>query len=187
MAAAPSLPTALNAGDVVSNAWVDAVRDGLEFHRVTRPVFKSQCSYAGSGTGQTQSDIGTGVDTEMEASDGAGVFNFTADINIGGFTAGTGGEHGVYLPYDGVYVAVGSLEWESNGTGYRQIGLKLEGSYFDDSRNRITAVSGGVTRHQATTVFSAVTGNELTMYGLQNSGGDLEATAFLSIYWLVDS
>jgi hypothetical protein len=184
MAAAASLPTALNAGDVVSNAWVDAVRAGLEFHRNARPVFKGQLTVADGGN---QPAIPDGVDTELVASDGAGAFNYTPDINIGTFEAGTGGETGIYLPLDGIYVVVLSAEWASNGTGYRQLGVKNEGSYFDDSRVRISAVSGGVTRHQVTVMVNGADGNELTFHGLQNSTGALQVEAFASIYWLVDS
>ncbi len=188
MVAAPTLPGALNAGDVLGNAHVDAYYDGLEFHRQTRPVFKAQCTYASTGgTGANQADIGTGVDTEAEVSDGAGAFHYTPDINIGTFTAGTAGENGLYLPLDGIYMVVASAEWESNGTGYRQIGVKNEGAYFDDSRNRVTAVSGGVTRQQASVMVDATDGDEITLHVLQNSTVALEVEVFISVYWLVDS
>lgn len=185
MAAAPSLPTAKNTNDILDNSWVDAVYDGLELNRNTRPVFKSQCTTAAAGG--DQGAVPDATDTEAGISDGAGSFNYTPDINIGTFTAGTAGETGLYLPLDGIYMVVASVEWESNGTGYRQVGVKNEGAYFDDSRARLPAVSGGVTRQQVSVMINATGGNEITLHLLQNSTTSLDAEVFVSIYWLVDS
>jgi hypothetical protein len=108
--AIPSLPTALNAGDVVSNAWVDSVRDGLELHRDNRPQFRMRV--AGESIG------GGGVWEDVSFSDGAATSAFvnTPTINVGTFTSEDNGT-GVVVPEIGNYQIMLEVEFDIATTG----------------------------------------------------------------------
>lgn len=92
--AVPSLPTALNTGDVVDNAWVDAVRDCLSWYMDDRPMLVIN---------GTDVAITSGSPHDWSFSDGSGSFVDSPATNQGGWTAASGGNPEIVVPEAGWY------------------------------------------------------------------------------------
>jgi len=94
-------------------------------------------------------------------------------------------------PVDGVYLITGSVVFQSNATGYRELTLTANSSAIaDDQRN---PVSGGASDFLSlATAFRLQAGDVVRMSVLQNSGGSLtviassgaETSPELSMTWL---
>ena len=180
--AVPSLPSALNNGDVVSNAWVDAVRNGLAFNRDDRPAIRIVLTAGGMGG----ISLATSVDGEMDFSNGSGAFNETPSVNVDGFTAGTGGDLGVYVPETGLYHIQGWATFEASATNTRALWLLDEGAEIVGTRvnvgsNGSASIETGIAT-SAIRFFTA--GDELGLGVRQNSGGTLSVDGALSAYWI---
>jgi hypothetical protein len=185
--AVPALPTALNAGDVVSNAWVDAVRDGLEFQRDTRPVFKGQ---AMNGDAPAGSDADLDVNDDTNTTFGFGrdsAFERTPITNVGGWATATADANpeSLVVPEGGIYLVTTHSQFEANAVGYRQMQMRVGGSAQAASLAKINALSGGVTTLTQTFFLDASASDEwdLSIYQTGNAGS-LSVTVFLSAIWM---
>ena len=75
----------------------------------------------------------------MDFSDGSGAFSNTPSINVGGFSAGTAGDTGVYVPETGLYQIDGWAQFEANGVGTRYLWLLDEAAEIGGTRINISS------------------------------------------------
>lgn len=164
----PAVPSDMSAGNVWTAARVNTIYDHLEWHRDTAPLFIAQLEMSN----ESQS-AASGVTTEVEWSNGSGSFNITPIANIGSFTAGTGGEHGIYLPESGFYRMTMHIQWSSEDTdGYRLIQGLQEGTAHQRARSTVGATTVQ-TRQGFTCTIDGTAGDEIGTEVLQNSGSTL--------------
>jgi hypothetical protein len=78
----------------------------------------------------------------------------------------------------GLYLIIGQLTWVTNGTGYRVVGIRLDGSTIL-SRTQ-SAPAGTYTSIHTTTIHKASAGAYYEVVGVQNSGGALDV---VGDYW----
>lgn len=88
-------------------------------------------------------------------------------------TAGTG----LTIPAAGLYAISGFATWNSNGTGYRELTLRRNGSVLE--RNRAQTITTAFNPIQNLTLpgYPCNKGDIISMAGIQNSGGNLNITA----------
>ena len=175
--AVPSLPSALNAGDFVSNAWVDAVRSNQAWFLDDRPVFKGQA------TGASSTTVGDSTATEFAFGQN-GSFAFAPTINVGGWSLKTieANPESLEVPESGIYLLTGSVTWTSNSTGYRQMAVRDGGSGISG----LGAIQDArVGSWQSVSGVADLAAGDLLDFELYQSGGTgLVATVYLSAIWM---
>ena len=67
---------------------------------------------------------------------------------------------------------IGTAQWSSNSTGYREINLLKNGSQLE--RSTVQAANGRATWQHAATIVSVASADYFSMLGLQASGGALD-------------
>lgn len=180
--AVPALPAALNTGDVVSNAWVDAVRDGMEWNRDTRPIFKGEAwteviSKTTSVLTSTTTTAGFGE---------AGSFGNTPDINVGGWTvnAADGNPESLVVPEAGIYLVTIHCDWAANTSNRRQSALLVNASAATTSRVRVEAGTSSTTAYSHSVLVDLAASDELDIQLFQDSGSTLTVTPYLTAIWM---
>lgn len=88
-------------------------------------------------------------------------------------TAGTG----LTIPATGLYAISGFATWNSNGTGYRELTLRRNGSVLE--RNRVQTITTAANPIQNLTLpgYPCNKGDIISMIGIQTSTGNLNLTA----------
>jgi hypothetical protein len=86
----------------------------------------------------------------------------------------------------GVYIIGGGSNFEQNGTGYRLLKVRLNGSTMIGGLT-VPAVGNGPTRLALTTVNVLAVGDYVELLAYQNSGGNLDCASGsdLTIFWMV--
>ena len=172
--AVPSLPSAKNTNDILDNSWVDAVYDGLEFHREAVPALR--VTVQADSMGGDMSSIADATTTDIEFSDGASGFTVTPTNNVGGWTAAGSGHEEILVPETGLYWCSVHARWYANSTGYRSVGLTDDGSSDSTLRSAVdTAGSTGSpqTYHGASGLRKFTANDRIGAQVHQNSGGVL--------------
>lgn len=179
--AVPSLPTALNTNDVVNDAWVDAVYDGLEWHRDTKAIFEGE---AWNGNQGAPIDVATATNTTFGFGS-SGAFYNTPDQNVGTWTtkAADSDPESLVVPTAGLYLVFIHASWEANASGRRQTSLIINGSVLGRSRARIEAASSSLTEYSHSVLADLAASDELDIDSYQDSGNTLELTAHLTAIW----
>ena len=188
--AVPSLPTALNAGDVVSNAWVDSVRENLAWFRDDRPVFKG---YGWDGVASPANEIATATTTAQSFGNAGSFAQITGlgtnpYINVGGWTvyAADPNPEALLVPETGIYLLTASAQWDTNSTGYRDLRVLINGS--TEKGARVQDVAGAAGDYQTVTVVADLAANnQIDMNVYQNSGSTLTLTTYFSAVWMQSS
>lgn len=111
------------------------------------------------------SSVSLTFDTEVFDS---GAMHSTS-TNTGRITVPTGG--------GGVYVVGGTVEFAANATGYRSIGIRLNGGNTITGHRAITSSASVTTRLSTSAIYSLAAGDYLELQVFQNSGGALNALA----------
>lgn len=176
----PSLPAAQSAG-VAPLAWANDVVDLLQWLRDDRPILKVRGG---------NDPIVTGTTTEVEFSDGFGTFPTvsTPIVNVGGFTPGTSGDVGVYIPETGLYEVSANATWSSDPSGVRTLRLLDGGATIPAGDDRVPALGSSTsTTHSVLTRHYFTAGDELGVSVTQNSGGNLDCTVYLEAKWVGSS
>lgn len=151
MPAVPAIPSF--AQGIISSTRLNALGFAVNFS-VRRPAWKARRS----GT----SSVAT------SASAGANVQNVSFDVfdydNCSATSSGTTQR----LPYSGLWIVAGYVEWDSNATGWRRLLINHSGSFAaGDTR---AAVSGDATHQSALAVVVATAGDTIALGVEQNSG-----------------
>lgn len=116
--------------------------------------------------------IATGTSTKL-------TFN-TEDFDYGGMHSTSTNTGRITIPTggDGTYLIGAQVLWAANGTGIRDINIKLNNTTYLAQNTALTA-GAGTTMTMSTSTLVALTATdyiEVEVY--QNSGGNLSATAF---------
>lgn len=175
--AVPSVPSDDSSGNVWTASKVNAIYDHLAWAHGTS-------GQAPLGKFWMNPSASTGSSDEVNLSGGTGTFNQTPRFNLGGFTAGTGGDAGVYLPETGYYRATVHTDWANNSTGRRQHWAQLEGVDINASYVAVDACATTNTRLSSTFTFDATAGDEVSVFLFQNSGTSLTTTVHLELEWV---
>ena len=186
--AVPSLPGALDTDDVVDNSWVDAVRDNLEWHLDTFPLFKGHATADPQNFPGSDTDVATSTNTLFGFGSG-GAFTYTPDINVGSWVPNSADAdpEPLLFPETGIYRATIAAEWEANATGYRITTARLNGSDINGGRATLAAATGSLaTRYTHSVVFDVTsTSDEFSVNAYQTSGSTLDLEIiYVTLEWM---
>jgi hypothetical protein len=179
--AVPASPTNLANGAVLTEAWVDSVRDWVVFDRGTRPLLKVVCSF----------DLASAVETlvPFNASgdwNNSGGVTTTVPVNRGTWVPAVSGS-GIPVPETGVYRLSATGEFAGDTTPSQRY-LHLQDDATDITGGMVRV--GGYESAAASTGLSVSTlrfftaGDEVNMNVYQNAGDFLTSTFVLTAEWL---
>ena len=164
------------AANVLTAAQLNVdVRDNGDYMGTSKPncrAFNSaNISHTTSGTTQA-------LTFDSERYDrGSGMHS--TSVNTGRLTVPTG--------CGGVYLVGGCIEWASNITGYRELGVRLNGASLIVDLSH-PAVNGTVTRQNVGCLYQLTAGDYVELVCNQNSGGALNVQASSPVspeFWAV--
>jgi hypothetical protein len=75
---------------------------------------------------------------------------------------------------DGLYMAVGSLYWDSNATGHRTVNIRVNGTTIVASATTSGVNLNSANRLSASATLELEVGDYIELRGIQNSGGNLD-------------
>lgn len=119
-------------------------------------------------------------------------------INFGGTLVDTYGGHSnttnnsrYTFQVAGIYLLVGTVSWQANGTGIRASQFQINGVGLNGGQTTLAGIAGSNVEVPATSVVVAVNLNDyVELYATQTSGGSLSTQASggdassMSITWL---
>lgn len=82
----------------------------------------------------------------------------------------------LFAPISGTYLISGALAWGTNASGSRQAQIRINGS---PSEGAADTPSSNATRQQVVTLARLDHGDEIELWGFQDSGGSLTSTTFV--------
>ena len=88
-------------------------------------------------------------------------------------TAGTG----LTIPATGLYAISGFATWNSNGTGYRELTLRRNGSVLERNRAQTITTAANPIQNLTLPGYPCNKGDIISMVGIQTSTGNLNITA----------
>jgi len=88
-------------------------------------------------------------------------------------TAGTG----LTIPATGMYAISGFATWNSNGTGYRELTLRRNGSVLERNRAQTITTAANPIQNLTLPGYPCNKGDIISMVGIQTSTGNLNLTA----------
>lgn len=91
-----------------------------------------------------------------------------------------------FLVPTGNYIAIveGQITWESNATGQRYTSVSTSDGTYPIAATQCDATASSVTIQNVHGIAAVTTGQKISLYGWQNSGGNLNATAGTSLTFL---
>jgi hypothetical protein len=177
----------LNEGDYVtlygknSSGSMGSSDDRYAHLTLTRIAGSQYEGFSGArATRESSQSIPTGADTGIEWD--TSKFDTNTFLEIGGANP-----ERITIPADGKYLVTASVEFSTNGTGFRQLEIKVNGTTRIAEAND-AASSSFSTSLGATTVAEFSTSDYIEVIVTQNSGGNLnvgfDEKTFISIHKL---
>jgi len=105
----------------------------------------------------------TAITFNVESFDTSGIHDTSTNTDRFTVPAGKGG----------YWLFTGNLNWASNATGYRQIGLVKNANLTGSEPNPGTAAVGNIVAQPFSAIFNLVATDYISLYAYQNSGGAL--------------
>jgi hypothetical protein len=87
----------------------------------------------------------------------------------------------------GKYLIGGSVEWASNATGFRQLLIRVNGSFYVDV-GTVNPISGDTTKQGVKTLYQLAVNDYVELLVFQTSGGSLNVNsvgAYSPEFWMV--
>lgn len=169
-----STPQTFVAGNVLTAAQLNTdVRDNTAWLATDSPTARAYNSAAFSHTSTGNS---LAITLDSERFDNAAMHDTSS--NTARMTIPSGG--------DGKYLFGGSIEYASNGTGLRTIGVRSGGATFIATQT-FEASGTNVTTGSVCSVYSLAAAAYVEMTSYQNSGGNLNinaSSAYSPEFWI---
>jgi hypothetical protein len=99
----------------------------------------------------------------------------TEAFDVGDFFDEPTDDETLVIPFTGVYICTGAVEWASHATGSRRVCVVIDGT--DNVTTAVKASDAAPTRIQATAPLLLEKGTEVTCSVSQNSGGNLSVSS----------
>ena len=177
--AVPSLPTDLSTGDVLTETWVDAARDVLEWFRDDRPLIRID---------GTAVSVASGSAHVWDFSDGSGSFVDSPSTNIGSWTAGTSGNEEIIVPEAGYYMVTASLRIDPPTTTDTHIRLTVTDNGASTSvRNWVHESKANIAEDLILACSGVIHFGASDRLGIeieQDSGFALNCICYISAHWI---